>query len=232
MSVADDTASVTSKVSTSSKKSSKSTISIKIQKPPLHPESNEPSKSPSTPPPPPPVPETVDLKMIYTMLYTMQQDITKLQSDVKYLKDKHATKISEQTSKCLELKEEVLKVPIKFAMRCLEYRSLKGEMELFKYCYINDDDKVKVPIKCPNLHIFKYWCDNKWNLDVEGEHIKDTLFINFRKVYLKVNRIQNYEGKFDTARFTENQKHITNRLRDPTYQKKFMTALKALLKEI
>lgn len=231
MSVIDDSASVTSK------KSSKSTISIKIQKPPLRsPDMIEPDESPKTLSPlplsPSTPPETVDLKMIYTMLSTMQHDIAKLKADVKYLKDKQVTKVSEQTSKCLELKEEILKVPIKFAMKCLEYKSLKGEMELFKYCYINEDDKVKVPIKCPNLHIFKYWYNNKWNLDVEGEHIKDTLFINFRKVYIKVNRIQNYEGKFDTARFTDNQKHITNSLRDPTYQKKFMTALKALLKEI
>lgn len=225
-----DTSSVTSKKSV---KSTSSKISIKIGKPPLPSSSSKVSvrSAPSAPPVSPPTPKDLDLTTIYKMLYTIQTDMSILKKDVAFLKEKHEETIREQKSKCLELKTQDLNVPIKIAMKCLEYKSLKGEMELFKYCYINDDDKVKVPIMCPNLHIFKYWHNNKWNIDVEGEHIKDTLFSNFRKVYLKVNRIQNYE-KFDTARFTENQKHITGKLRDPTYQKRFMTALKALLKEI
>lgn len=230
MSSMDDTASVTSKKSV---KSTASKVSIKISKPPL-PHSSKASvrsESKSAPPQTPPTPKDLDLITIYKMLYSIQTDMSSLRKDVAFLKDKHAETIRERDSKCLEVKEQNLNVPTKIAMKCLEYKSIKGEMELFKYCYINEDDKVKVPITCPNLHIFKYWYNNKWNIDVEGEHIKDTLFTNFKKVYLKVNRIQNYE-KFDTARFTENQKHITGKLRDPTYQKKFMTALKALLKEI
>ena len=168
---------------------------------------------------------------IYKMIYNLHRDMETLKADVKYLKMKHVKHAIEQKGKCLEIKSEELKVPTKVAMRCLDYRSLKGEMELFKYCYINDDDKVKVPIMCPNTHIFKYWYNNKWIIDVEGEHIKDTLFANFRKVYLKVNRTQNYDS-FDTTRFTENQKHITDALRDAGYQRKFMIALKSLLKEI
>lgn len=223
----DDTESVISKKSTTS------IISIKIKdkdsgKPPLSPNTLIVQKKPSYPKEPP---KDLDLQYIYKMLYDLHSEISTLRTDMKVLKDREVEKVSEKGSKCLELRTQELKVPSKIAMRCLEYKSLKGEMELFKYCYINDDDKVKVPITCPNTHIFKYWCDNKWNLDVEGEHIKDTLFVNFRKIYLKVNRTQNYE-KFDTARFTENQKHITDNLRDAGYQKKFMTALKALLKEI
>lgn len=226
----DDTASVTSKKSV---KSTVSKVSIKISKPPL-PHSSKASvrsESKSATPQTLPTPKDLDLITIYKMLYSIQTDMSSLRKDVAFLKDKHAETIRERDSKCLDVKEQNLNVPTKIAMKCLEYKSIKGEMELFKYCYINEDDKVKVPITCPNLHIFKYWYNNKWNIDVEGEHIKDTLFTNFKKVYLKVNRIQNYE-KFDTARFTENQKHITGKLRDATYQKKFMTALKALLKEI
>lgn len=237
--MADDTASV---VSTTSKTSKASKISIKkpTSKPPFHSlrSSTTTSATSATSAPttvislaPPEPPSDLDMATIYRMLYTVQQGIVQLQTDVKFLKNKHEEKIKEKSSKCLELRVQDLNVPPKTALKCLEYKSLKGEMELFKYCYINEDDKVKVPLTCPNLHIFKYWCDNKWHIDVEGEHIKDTLFTNFSKVYFKVNRIQNYE-KFDTSRFTENQKHITNQLRDPTYQKKFMTALKALLKEI
>ena len=227
----DDNASVTSKKSVQSTKSAKSTISIKLNKPPLVPSTVSRTKHIPSPPPPPIPPKDLDLTTIYKMLHSLHQDIAAIKLDVKYLKDKDVVKMREKNSKCLELKIQDLNVPTKIAMKCLEYKSIKGEMELFKYCYINDDDKIKVPITCPNLHIFKYWYNNKWDFDVEGEHIKDTLFTNFRKVYLKVNRIQNYE-KFDTARFTENQKHITNKLRDATYQKKFMTALKALLKAI
>ena len=228
MSSFNDAASVTSKKSI---KSTTSKISIKIGKPPLAPSAlTSPAPLPARAEPPPP-PTNLDLTTIYKMLYSIQTDLTTLKKDVSFLKEKHEETIREKNSKCLELKAQDLNIPISTAMKCLEYKSLKGEMELFKYCYINDDDKVKVPITCPNQHIFKFWHNNKWIIDVEGEHIKDTLFANFRKVYLKVNRIQNYK-KFDTARFTENQKHITNKLRDPTYQKKFMTALKALLKEI
>lgn len=233
----DDTSSVISKVSKVSKiskaskasKSSNNTFTINA-KPPLPPHSSHPP-SIRTDKEEVQLPEEINMTTIYKMLYNIQRELTSVKKDVKFLKDKHAEEIKEKSSKCIEMREQELQVPSNIALICLEYKSLKGEMELFKYCYINEDDKVKVPITCPNLHIFKYWCNNKWHIDVEGEHIKDTLFKNFSKVYFKVNRIQNYK-KFDTARFTENQKHITSRLRDPSYQKKFMTALKALLKEI
>lgn len=208
----EDTESVISK---SSKATEETHLTIKIKK-------NDTSNEPT---------EKVDMTTIYKMLYSMQRDMSLIKADVKILKDKHAKKMMEKSSKCVELRREALSVPKNIAMRCLEYKSIKGEMELFKYCYINDDDKVKVPITCPNQHIFKYWCDNKWNIDVEGEHVKDTLFKNFRKVYITANNVRNYE-KRDTSRFIENQKHISAKLTDATYQKNFMKALKALLKEI
>ena len=215
-----DTSSV---ISNASKKSNGSIIIRKKSK-----KSKDPSLIPTEN-----IPETIDLTLIYTMLKSIRDDIDNMKSDIKFLKKKKERQITEFNCKRTEIKKEILDVPVKIAMKCLEYKSIKGDMELFKYCYVNKDDKVKVPITVPHPNIYKYWHENEWKMDVEGTHIKDVLFYNFKKIYIKTNRMENYPNKkLDTTRFTENQKYIIDTLASTAYQTRFMKALKNYIKEI
>jgi len=120
---------------------------------------------------------------------------------------------------------EKLDIPEEFIRRCIKYGSIRGDILLIKYWYL--DKSEQPPIRNISRTRWDFWCNGTWNVDIEGEYIKDVIAKNIQKAYLSVNTIDYYEDDFDL--FLDNQKHIQE-LSDPKYKRKLLSGIKEMLR--
>lgn len=172
------------------------------------------------------------------ILLKLLQKFTELQIDMKDMKteincikkrkspkSKESDDYSPSAQEIVEVKSEKLNIPEEFIKRCIKYGSIRGDILLIKYWYL--DKSEQPPIRYVNRTRWEFWCNNTWNIDIEGEYIKDVIAKNIQKAYLSVNIIDYYEDDFDL--FLDNQKHIQE-LSDPKYKKKLLNGIKEMLK--
>lgn len=135
-----------------------------------------------------------------------------------YVKKKKEPKIR-------EVKLEKINIPVEFVKRCIKYNSMQGDMLIFKHWYL--DKSEEPPIRNINRQRWDFYCNGTWNMDIEGEYIKDVICKNIQKAYMSVNTIDYFEDDFDV--FIDNQKHIME-LSDPKYKKRVLSGIKEFLR--
>ena len=124
-----------------------------------------------------------------------------------------------------EVKIEKMVIPEEIIRRCIKYGSSRGDMLLIKHWYL--DKSKRQPFRCINRNRWEYWCNGTWNIDIDGEYLKEVIAKNIQNCYLRINRIDYYDDNFDM--FLENQKHI-HELSDSKYRKRMLAGIKELLK--
>lgn len=174
------------------------------------------------------------------ILLKLLEKFTELQSDMKEMKTEINSIKKEKSPKSkggsnsssssppqeiVEVKSEKLDIPEEFIRRCIKYGSIRGDILLIKYWYL--DKSEQPPIRNISRTRWDFWCNGTWNVDIEGEYIKDVIAKNIQKAYLSVNTIDYYEDDFDL--FLDNQKHIQE-LSDPKYRRKLLSGIKEMLR--
>lgn len=133
--------------------------------------------------------------------------------------------VKKKESKIREVKLEKINIPTEFIKRCIKYNSMQGDMLIFKHWYL--DKSEEPPIRNINRQRWDFYCNGTWNMDIEGEYIKDVICKNIQKAYMSVNTIDYFEDDFDV--FIDNQKHIME-LSDPKYKKRVLSGIKEFLR--
>ena len=121
-------------------------------------------------------------------------------------------------NKIIEIKREknILDIPIKFIIQCLNYRSVRGDAEIFKYYYLKNST---LPIKKGKSNrIFYYYNNSEWIEDVNGEYIKDIIIYNIFNTYKKTNLIENYDKSLGDSKFLLNQYYINRNYKNMSKQ--------------
>jgi hypothetical protein len=158
-----------------------------------------------------------------------QTDMKDMKTEINNIKKRKSPKSNcndiSTGQKIVEIKSEKLNIPEKFIRKCIKYGSIRGDMLIIKHWYIDNSDQP--PIRYINSKRWDFWCNGKWNIDFEGEYIKDVISKNIQRAYLSVNTIDYYEDNYD--QFLDNQKHI-QKLSDKNYKKKILNGIKELLK--
>ena len=161
-----------------------------------------------------------------SILIQLLNGLTELKNDLKHMekeinsikKNKNVNSNSNTNTNKLEImevKSEKLDIPEEFIRRCIKYGNIRGDILMIKYWYL--DKSNEHPIRNINRIRWEFWCNGTWNIDIEGEYIKEVMSKNIQKAYLSVNTFDYYSDDFDL--FIENQKHI-HELNDPKYKKK------------
>ncbi len=99
-----------------------------------------------------------------------------------------------------EIKREKLKYDIKIAKKFILMPQIEGEVEFFKYLYLDNINKELYPIKIEKKKL-SYWLNNKWNLD-DGIYLKNTILKNISSIYFEINNLSNFSEEL----FINNQK--------------------------
>lgn len=162
----------------------------------------------------------------------LQGDMKEMKTEINSIKKEKSPKSKGNDSssdsssqKIVEIKSDKLKIPEEFIRRCIKYGSIRGDMLLIKYWYL--DKSEQPPFRNISRNRWDFWCNNSWNIDIEGEYIKDVIAKNIQRAYMSVNTIDYYEDDFDM--FLDNQKHIQE-LSDPKYKRKLLNGIKEMLK--
>lgn len=162
----------------------------------------------------------------------LQGDMKDMKTEINCIKKSKSLKSDEGSSstnssgkKIIEIKSEKLNIPEEFIRRCIKYGSIRGDILLIKYWYL--DKSEQPPIRNISRNRWDFWCNGTWNIDIEGEYIKDVIAKNIQKAYMSVNTIDYYDDNFDI--FLDNQKHIQE-LSDPKYKRKLLNGIKEMLR--
>ena len=122
----------------------------------------------------------------------------------------------------LELKKEFLKVDEDVVKKCLKNCDINSDVILFKKIYVNDSSEC--PIRYINKNNFQYWADGRWYDDAAGEKITDIIVSNIKKLYIKANVYENFQGNL-----YKYQTYI-GKMNEKKYKDTFIKMIKDLIK--
>ena len=122
----------------------------------------------------------------------------------------------------LELKREFLNIDEDVVKKCLKNCDINSDVILFKKIYINDN--LECPIRYINKNNFQYWADGRWYDDVAGEKITDIVVSNIKKLYIKANVYDNFQGNL-----YKYQTYI-GKMNEKKYKDTFIKMIKDLIK--
>jgi hypothetical protein len=138
--------------------------------------------------------------------------------DKRILKIENIIDTSKDTSKIEDLKEikkEDLNIAKENVIKVLSYRDYNSILSIFRLYYKNNENnKLKYPINIISTKKFEYYYNNKWNADLYGYHIINTLCTNIQNLFIKYNKLTEIE--YDD--FISNQQFIY-KLSDEKYKK-------------
>jgi hypothetical protein len=165
---------------------------------------------------------------IEKVLLNIQQDINdiniKLDKIYNKLEMDHINDVNiEELKKCkIELDDTIVK-------KSLESNSLSGDFEIIRHIYFNVE-KEAFPIQYIDKKKYKYWLNNKWNIDIDGEYIKDVLVCILNSCYLRYNKYDKYENNTDT--YIKNQEYIGDIFKDEKYKTRLLIHIKNYINNI
>jgi hypothetical protein len=122
----------------------------------------------------------------------------------------------------LELKKEFLKVDEDVVKKCLKNCDINSDVILFKKIYVNGGSEC--PIRYINKNNFQYWADGRWYDDAAGEKITDIVVSNIKKLYIKSNVYDNFQGNL-----YKYQTYI-GKMNEKKYKDTFIKMIKDLIK--
>ena len=100
------------------------------------------------------------------------------------------------------------------SLKALTYRDYRAVMYLFKKYYKNNDGLY--PIKIIGKRSYEFYLNNKWNSDIYGHYIMNTLCNNFQNLFIEYNKIG--ENNISDNEFVLNQQFIY-KLSEEKYKK-------------
>ena len=125
-----------------------------------------------------------------------------------------------------DIKIEKFNIDNNLILKFLLNNDIIGDVNLFKLLYLDNVPKHLYPIQYNGKKTFKYWYNNTWNIDSNGNYIKNTILANnIYNIYLKLNQIEIINN---IDQFINNQTHIL-KLSDIKYQDKWLNQIKDLL---
>lgn len=159
----------------------------------------------------------------------LQTDMKDMKTELNSIKKGKSTKSTDicdsKKYDIVEIKSEKLDIPEEFIRRCIKYGNIRGDILLIKYWYL--DKSEQPPFRNISRSRWDFWFNGTWNIDINGEYIKDVISKNIQKAYMSVNTIDYYDDDFDL--FLSNQKHIQE-LSDPKYKKQLLCGIKEMLR--
>jgi hypothetical protein len=125
----------------------------------------------------------------------------------------------------VELKRENLNISENDIVKAINYRDYRSVIYLFKLYYKNKINKnYMYPIRIIGKRSYEYYANNKWNSDLYGHFIMNTICQNIENLFLTINNLDEYSDLIDEDDFIPNQNFI-NKLSVEKYKKEIFRSI-------
>lgn len=132
---------------------------------------------------------------------------------------------TEPDDNIVELKRETINVSENDIVKALNYRDYRSVIYLFKVFYKNKINKnYTYPIRIIGKRSYEYYANNRWNSDLYGHFIMNTICQNMENLFLTINNLDDYGDLIDEEDFIPNQNFI-NKLSAEKYKKEIFRSL-------
>lgn len=105
-------------------------------------------------------------------------------------------------------------ISVEDSLKAMSYKDYRSVMVLFKKYYKNNEGVY--PIKLVGKRSYEFFLNNKWNSDIYGHYIMNTLCYNFQNLFIEYNKIG--ENDINENEFVLNQQFIY-KLSEEKYKK-------------
>ena len=131
----------------------------------------------------------------------------------------------EQDDNIVELKRETINISENDIVKALNYRDYRSVIYLFKVFYKNKINKnYSYPIRVIGKRSYEYYANNRWNPDLYGHFIMNTICQNMENLFLTINNLDDYGDLIDEEDFIPNQNFI-NKLSVEKYKKEIFRSI-------
>jgi hypothetical protein len=128
----------------------------------------------------------------------------------------------------VNFKIEKLNVDKEDIIKFMSYRDYRAVVCIFRLVYKNKMNSEYVyPIRISGKRSYDYYNNNKWNPDLYGYHIMNTICSNVQNLFLKYNTLDDEEN-IDGEDFLLNQKFLC-KLSEEKYKKEIF---KSIIEEV
>lgn len=128
----------------------------------------------------------------------------------------------------VNFKVEKLNVDKEDIIKFMSYRDYRSVICIFRLVYKNKMNSEYVyPIRISGKRSYDYYNNNKWNPDLYGYHIMNTICSNVQNLFLKYNTLDDEEN-IDGEDFLLNQKFLC-KLSEEKYKKEIF---KSIIEEV
>lgn len=132
---------------------------------------------------------------------------------------------TEPDDNIIELKRETINVSENDIVKALNYRDYRSVIYLFKVFYKNKINKnYTYPIRIIGKRSYEYYANNRWNSDLYGHFIMNTICQNMENLFLTINNLDDYGDLIDEEDFIPNQNFI-NKLSAEKYKKEIFRSI-------
>jgi len=161
----------------------------------------------------------LELKLEKKFEERLKEEIEKLKnysipSFIKEEEEEKPKETKETENKIKSIKKIKLEFPENFIKPYLNSKSIESDSELLFHIYLEGISKELVPIKKIKKNEVSFWNGDEWIIDVNFRNLGDILCSNLKKLYTKVNKLENNS---DSTDYLSNQEHI-NELTQKKYQ--------------
>jgi len=124
-----------------------------------------------------------------------------------------------------ELKRETINISENDIVKALNYRDYRSVIYLFKLFYKNKINKnYPYPIRIIGKRSYEYYANNRWNPDLYGHFIMNTICQNMENLFLTINNLDDYGDLIEEEDFIPNQNFI-NKLSAEKYKKEIFRSI-------
>lgn len=128
----------------------------------------------------------------------------------------------------VNFKIEKLNVDKEDIIKFMSYRDYRAVVSIFRLVYKNKANSEYVyPIRISGKRSYDYYNNNKWNPDLYGHHIMNTICSNVQNLFLKYNTLDDEEN-IDGEDFLLNQKFLC-KLSEEKYKREIF---KSIIEEV
>jgi hypothetical protein len=162
-------------------------------------------------------------ELILNKIENIELRLSKIENNIENIISKN-----NNSNNIVELKIENIDLDKNIIMKALEYRDYKSVISIFREYYKKDQNNI-YPIKVSGKRTYEFYLNNKWNSDIYGHYIMNTICRNVQNILLRGNIIETIqENGFDYNDFLLNQSFIY-KLGDEKYKKEI---LKNIIEEV
>ena len=130
-----------------------------------------------------------------------------------------------QDDNIVELKRETINISENDIVKALNYRDYRSVIYLFKLYYKNKiNQNYAYPIRIVGKRTYEYYANNRWNSDLYGHFITNTICSNMENLFLTLNNLDDYGDLIDEEDFIPNQNFI-NKLSVDKYKKEIFRSI-------